>query len=83
MPAACPASHDVSIPKYFAKLKDPRRAHRRLHLLQDLIVIALCATIAGAKDWQEIALFGRALLCFTHRHQKRGVTRSHFLEAVA
>jgi predicted transposase YbfD/YdcC len=62
MAAASPASYDlprdVSIPRYFAKLKDPRRVHRRLHLLQDIIVISLCATIAGAKDWQEIALFG-------------------------
>jgi predicted transposase YbfD/YdcC len=50
---------DLSIPKHFAKLKDPRRAHRRLHLLQDIIVIALCAVIAGAQDWQEIETFGR------------------------
>jgi predicted transposase YbfD/YdcC len=50
---------DLSIPRYFAKLKDPRRRHRRLHLLQDIIVIALCAVIAGAQDWQEIETFGR------------------------
>ena len=50
---------DLSIPQYFASLKDPRRAHRRLHLLQDLIVIALCAVIAGAQDWQQIETFGR------------------------
>jgi DDE_Tnp_1-associated len=50
---------DLSIPQYFAQLKDPRRAHRRLHLLQDLIVIALCAVIAGAQDWQQIETFGR------------------------
>src|SRR5437016_3724287 len=63
MAATSPTSHDpprdLSIPRYFAKLKDPRRVHRRLHLLQDIIVIALCAMIAGAKDWQEITLFGR------------------------
>jgi len=63
MAASPPASHrplpDLSIPNYFAKLKDPRRAHRRLHLLQDVIVIALCAVIAGAQDWQEIETFGR------------------------
>jgi predicted transposase YbfD/YdcC len=63
MAAACPASHqqsrDLSIPKYFRKLKDPRRRHRRLHLLQDIIIIALCAVIAGAQDWQEIETFGR------------------------
>jgi predicted transposase YbfD/YdcC len=50
---------DLSIPKYFRKLKDPRRAHRRLHKLQDIIVIALCAVIAGAQDWHQIESFGR------------------------
>ena len=50
---------DLSIPTYFAKLKDPRRRHRRLHHLQDIIVIALCAVIAGAQDWQAIETFGR------------------------
>jgi predicted transposase YbfD/YdcC len=63
MTAASPSSHgqprDLSILKHFRTLKDPRRAHRRLHLLQDIIVIALCAVIAGAQDWQEIETFGR------------------------
>jgi predicted transposase YbfD/YdcC len=50
---------DLSIRKCFAKLKDPRRRHRRLHDLQDIIVIAVCAVIAGAQDWQEVETFGR------------------------
>jgi predicted transposase YbfD/YdcC len=50
---------DLSISTFFAKLKDPRRAHRRLHHLQDIIIIALCAVIAGAQDWQQIETFGR------------------------
>jgi predicted transposase YbfD/YdcC len=50
---------DLSIPAFFARLKDPRRAHRRLHRLQDIIVVALCAVIAGAQDWQQIVTFGR------------------------
>lgn len=58
-PAPRPTPPDLSITKHFARLKDPRRAHRRLHLLQDIIVIALCATIANAQDWQDIATFGR------------------------
>src|SRR5262245_62635725 len=58
-PSAQEQRPDLSIPQYFAQLKDPRRAHRRLHLLQDLIVIALCAAIAGAQDWQQIETFGR------------------------
>jgi predicted transposase YbfD/YdcC len=58
-PTSHSGSNDLSIPQYFRKLKDPRRSHRRLHLLQDIIVIALCAVIAGAQDWQEIETFGR------------------------
>ena len=50
---------DLSIPHYFRTLKDPRRAHRRLHRLQDILVIALGAVIAGAQDWQEVETFGR------------------------
>src|SRR3954447_3127724 len=53
---------DLSIPKFFARLKDPRRAHRRLHQLQDIIVVALCAVIAGAQDWQQIVTFGHKRL---------------------
>src|SRR5438552_19088282 len=56
---SAPPPRDLSMPAYFRTLKDPRRPHRRLHLLQDIIVIALCAVIAGAQDWQEIATFGR------------------------
>jgi predicted transposase YbfD/YdcC len=63
MAVSSPTSHprrpDLSIPKFFTRLKDPRRAHRRLHSLQNIIVIALCAVIAGAQDWQEIATFGQ------------------------
>jgi predicted transposase YbfD/YdcC len=54
----CPA-RALSITHHFRKLKDPRRAHRRLHFLQDIITIVLCAVIAGGRDWQEIETFGK------------------------
>jgi len=52
----------LSITKHFAKLKDPRREHRRLHHLQDILVIALCAVIANAQDWHQIVTFGEKRL---------------------
>ena len=58
-PGSAKQGSDVSITHYFAKLKDPRRRHRRVHPLQNVIVIALCAVIAGAQDWQEIETFGK------------------------
>jgi predicted transposase YbfD/YdcC len=74
MSSSCPTSRkqprDLSIAKHFAKLKDPRRAHRRLHLLQDIIVIALCAVLAGAQDWQEIETFGRKRRAWLKRFLK-------------
>lgn len=48
----------LTIKKHFRKLKDPRRAHRRRHLLMDIIVIAICAIICGCEDWQQVATFG-------------------------
>jgi predicted transposase YbfD/YdcC len=60
LPLAAPVSQtNLSIPDCFAKVKDPRRAHRRLHPLQNILVIALCAVIAGADDWHAMVVFGR------------------------
>jgi predicted transposase YbfD/YdcC len=53
-----PHAH-LAIQKHFRKLKDPRRAHRKRHLLMDIIVIALCAVICGANDWQQVVTFAR------------------------
>jgi len=50
MAGACLAIH-----MYFRNVQDPRRAPR--HLLLDIIGIAICAVIAGANDWQQIATF--------------------------
>jgi len=43
---------------YFAKLVDPRRETRnKLHALQDIIMITLCATLCGYDDWVGIEDF--------------------------
>jgi predicted transposase YbfD/YdcC len=43
--------------RHFRKLKDPRVNRRRLHSLEAILVIAVCAVIAGAQDFQQVALF--------------------------
>ena len=50
----------LSIVAHFAAHKDPRREHCKLHLLKDIVTIALCAVIAGAQSWQQIETFGIA-----------------------
>lgn len=50
----------VSIKRFFASLPDPRRRRKRIsHPLINLVVMALCATIAGADTWEEIATFAQ------------------------
>jgi predicted transposase YbfD/YdcC len=47
----------LSVAQFFTRLRDPRRRHRRRHLLLDIVVLTLCAVIAGANDWQQVATF--------------------------
>ncbi len=57
-PLPQPQQADRSIPRFCARLRDPRRAHRRLPLVQDIRVIALGAVSTGAQDGQPIETFG-------------------------
>jgi predicted transposase YbfD/YdcC len=56
--AQSPRLPQTSIHKFFASLPEPRRRRTRIkHPLLTLVVIALCGTIAGADDWEEIVQF--------------------------
>ena len=50
----------LALIEHFAHLDDPRVERTRLHQLLDMVVIAICAVIAGAESWDDIALFGEA-----------------------
>jgi hypothetical protein len=39
-------------------MPDPRVENLCRHKLIDVVIIAICATIAGSDDWQQIAGFG-------------------------
>ena len=43
---------------HFSKIDDPRCAGKIEHRLMDVLVIAVCATIAGAESWEDMALYG-------------------------
>ena len=47
----------LSVARFFTRLRDPRRRHLRRHLLLDIVVLTLCAVIAGADDWQQVVTF--------------------------
>jgi len=50
-------SRPLPLLRYFRKLKDPRINRRKLHSLEAILVMATCAVIAGANDFQQVALF--------------------------
>ena len=45
--------------EYFSALEDPRCSGKVDHRLIDILVIAVCAVIACAESWDDIALYGR------------------------
>jgi predicted transposase YbfD/YdcC len=47
---------------HFSAIEDPRCAGKVEHRLIDILVIAVCAVIACAESWDDIALYGRSKL---------------------
>ena len=51
---------DGSLLQHFEDLPDPRMVKKCDHLLIDIVIIAICATIADADSWEDMALFGQS-----------------------
>lgn len=51
-----------AIENHFSDLTDPRIERTKLHKLLDILVIAMCALIAGADNWEDVEEFGKARL---------------------
>jgi predicted transposase YbfD/YdcC len=66
-PVARPSSPPFAIKQFFRKLRDPRRAHRRKHLLLEIVIIALCAVLCGCNTWPEIVTWAQRRHKWLHR----------------
>ncbi len=49
----------VTIASHFSELEDPRIDRTKRHLLIDIVVISICAVIAGAEGWEDIEAFAK------------------------
>jgi predicted transposase YbfD/YdcC len=49
---------------FFVKLTDPRLDRTKRHKLLDILILAVCATLANADGWVDIERFGKAKLDF-------------------
>ncbi len=50
--------------RYFVAVEDPRCSGKVEHRLIEVLVIAVCAVIACAESWDDIALYGRSKLAW-------------------
>jgi predicted transposase YbfD/YdcC len=49
----------TGISEHFASLTDPRVERCRVHVLAEIVTIALCGVLCGADDWVAIEAFGQ------------------------
>ena len=52
---------------HFSALEDPRQAWKVVYPLPEVLLLVLCATLAGAEDFVEVARWGRRKLEFLRR----------------
>ena len=50
---------------HFSALKDPRQAWKVVYPLQEVLLIVLCGTMAGAEDFADIERWARAEIGLT------------------
>src|SRR5512139_2467256 len=48
-----------TIQQHFGRIPEPRIERTRLYPLMEILVIAICAVICGADNWEDIEAFGR------------------------
>ena len=60
-------SGSSSLLDHFSGLEDPRQSWRVLYPLPEILLLVLCATLAGMEDFVEITLWGKERLEFLRR----------------
>lgn len=60
-------SRSVGLLDHFSALDDPRESWRVLYPLPEILLLVLCATLAGMDDFVEIRLWGRERMDFLRR----------------
>lgn len=60
-------SGSKSLLDHFSAIEDPRQSWRVLYPLPEVLLLVLCATLAGMEDFVEITLWGRERLEFLRR----------------
>jgi len=54
--------------KYLGQIRDPRINRRKLHLLDDIVLLVLIAVICGCESWETIEEFGKNKITFLRKY---------------
>jgi hypothetical protein len=67
----------ISLLEHFSALEDPRQSWKVANPLPEVLLLVLCATLAGAEDFVEVVRWGRTKIVFPRRFlpYARGVPR--------
>ena len=57
----------LSLLAHFSALDDPRQSWKVVYPLPEVLLLVLCATLAGAEDFVEVVRWGRSKLSFLRR----------------
>jgi predicted transposase YbfD/YdcC len=58
---------DIDYLAHFKSLEDPRQQSKVRYPLDEVLLLVLCAVVAGANGWVEVATFGKKKLDFLRR----------------
>jgi predicted transposase YbfD/YdcC len=50
----------ASVLEYFAALPDPRREQGKIHMLDEIVFMSICAVLCGADSWLDIAEYSES-----------------------
>jgi predicted transposase YbfD/YdcC len=53
---------------FFKNIPDHRLARKKLHLVEEILFLALCGVIANCSSWEDIELFGKKRLIFLRKY---------------
>ncbi len=57
----------VAIMEHFSLIDDPRRDHGKRHVLEEILVLTICAVICGADSFVAVEAFGKAKIDWLRR----------------
>src|SRR5258708_6521204 len=50
---------DVGFIDFFSQIPDHRMDRRKLHPVEEILLVAFCGMIAGCDSWEDLELFGK------------------------